>query len=205
VIVEADGISLITTSDIVARHGEVPTGADNRQLSAAFVVLTATPAPDSVLEEIATWAAAFGHREDNTDITSFQDLTGGRATLNTQLGPRRSASEPPPQVRPPWSCDLIEQDCGMGSVGCYLAGLPEQNGFCALSGGRQAGEPCGNARDCAPGLTCEQSDSTGDPMCTPFCDHEDAQSPQACQTVCERTLFLTDPDGNILSGQCLPP
>jgi hypothetical protein len=66
------------------------------------------------------------------------------------------------------------------------------------------GESCDDALDCGPGLTCIESETTAEPVCTPFCDHQDAQSSKACETLCDRTLFLTDSAGNILSGQCLP-
>lgn len=206
ILVEADGVDTVSMDDLVQRHGEVALLPDTeRDFSAAFVVLSDRPAAEDVLREIAEWAAIFGGRQEDLELRSFEELTQGLATLDTELGPRRPRSDAPLEVRPAVTCDLLVQDCEPSGVGCYVAGLPEQPTFCALSGGVEVDQPCSNPRDCAPGLTCIESDSTGDYLCTPFCDHEDDQSPRACQTLCDRTLFLTDSDGNILSGQCLPP
>jgi hypothetical protein len=205
VLVDADAVNTVSMAEIVAQHGEVELlSGDERQLSAAFVLLTATPAADEVLSEIAEWAAIFGNRQSDSRLRPFEELTGGLATLDTELGPRRDRSDPAPRVRPAALCDLLQQDCEGTGVGCYLAGLPEQPTFCGLSGGVQMGESCDDALDCEPGLTCIESETTAEPVCTPFCDHQDAQSSKACETLCDRTLFLTDSAGNILSGQCLP-
>jgi hypothetical protein len=206
ILVDADAMSVVNMAEIIAEHGEVdPLSASERQFSATFVLLTAAPAEDEVLTEIAEWAAIFGNRQDDARLRSFEEITGGLATLDTELGPRRDRADDPPRVRPPAICDLLQQDCEGEAVGCYVAGLTEQPTFCGLSGGAQAGEPCDGALDCAPGLTCVEGESSTEPVCTPFCDHQDAQSSTACETLCDRTLFLTDPAGNILSGQCLPP
>lgn len=206
ILVEADGVGSVSMTDIVDRHGEVKVLSNAaRDFSAAFVVLSATPAADDVLNEIAQWAAIFGGRQNDAELRSFAELTQGLATLDTELGPRRGASQPRPPVRPAVTCDLLAQDCEPAGVGCYLAGLAEQPTFCALSGGAAVDESCTSPRDCAPGLTCVESDSSGDPLCSPFCDHQDEDSPRACQTVCDRTLYLTDDAGNILNGQCVPP
>jgi hypothetical protein len=205
VLVDADAVNTVSMAELVAQHGEVELlPAGERHLSAAFVLLTATPAADEVVTEIAEWAAIFGNRQSDARLRPFEELVGGLATLDTELGPRRDRSDAAPRVRPPATCDLLEQDCAGEGVGCYLAGLPEQPTFCGISGAAQVGQSCASVLDCAPGLTCIENERTAELVCTPYCDHENADSPEACETVCDRTLFLTDPAGNILSGQCLP-
>jgi hypothetical protein len=92
--IEAAGVNTVPVSDIVARHGlvrELP--AEERSFRAVFVVVSAAPAADAVLGEIATWAKWHGNRETNPDALSFEALTGGRATLDTRLRARRTQSD----------------------------------------------------------------------------------------------------------------
>jgi hypothetical protein len=92
--VEATGVRTVLASDIVARHGlvrELP--ANERAFRAVFVVISAQPAADAVLGEIALWSKWHGNRATNPDVLSFEALTGGRATLDTRLGTRRALSD----------------------------------------------------------------------------------------------------------------
>lgn len=94
--VEAASVTSVRVSDIVRRHGEVTELAeDERAFRAAFVVISAVPAEGAVLTESAAYARWHGNRESHVNVLSFEALTGGRATLDTRLGPRRSVHEPP--------------------------------------------------------------------------------------------------------------
>jgi hypothetical protein len=202
-IVEASGIRTLPFAEIVARHGKVPLLAESaRNFSAAFVVVSATPASDKVLNDVAAWAAVFGNRTPHPSFESFETDTGGRATLNTLLGPRRDRSNPPPAARSRFECNVITQDCGRPELACYQTGLS----FCALSGGVQRDQPCNQQFACAPGLDCVASKAApADYVCKPYCDPQNDSSAAACKKLCPgKTLNLQNKSGQILTGICLP-
>ena len=198
--VEADGVATVTLDAIVARHGEVSLlRSDERAFKLAMVVVSKAPAPPDVLAEIAHWNAIFGNRASDALLPSFEKLTGGRATLDTRLGPRRTASDPPPEEVPLPNCDLIAQDCGDG-IGCYGNG---QQPLCALQGPSGVGEPCdGYGFDCARGLDCRFDKAGTSTYCSPYCDPEDPSSPIYCQTLCPDYIVLGTSDGKVLAGAC---
>jgi hypothetical protein len=82
------GFHVVTVDDIVAKHGARP-AATQTAYRAAFVMVTAQPAPQTQLDGIALWARRFSGEEHtpNSGIVSFSDATGGRASMTTQLRP----------------------------------------------------------------------------------------------------------------------
>jgi hypothetical protein len=99
-VVEAAGMSTIAMSDITARYGVVtPLPANERHFTSAFVIVSATPVSGQVFADISVYAAVFGDRGTRVNITSFVDTNGGRATIDTLLGPRRAVNDPPPPKR----------------------------------------------------------------------------------------------------------
>jgi hypothetical protein len=199
-VVDAAGMHSLELSEIIARHGEVPElPQEQRAFRAAFVVVSAAPTPDSVMLEIAHWAAVFGNREPDADLRPLEDLSGGRVTIDTRLGPQRSASQPPLQVRPPLDCDVLAQDCQPSTAGCYLA-TPRT--ICATSRGYQRDEPCQDAFDCAPGLECTTADGALESFCEPICEPIDDTSPIYCETLCSNFIILGTPEQGIISGRC---
>jgi hypothetical protein len=200
-IVEASGVNDVQVSDIVARHGTVVELAeDQRAFRAAFVVVSAEPVADTLLAEVAQWAAVHGNRAENPRILSFEALTGGRATLDTRLGPRRAVTDPVPPVRVPASCDVYAQDCA-AEKGCYFGA--RNGGVCALSRGRTRDEPCNGSFDCAPGLDCVSSQSGGASACEPYCN-PDETAPDACATQCS-WFSIRDENDVIVAGVCQAP
>jgi hypothetical protein len=191
IVVEADGISQIDFADVLARHGEVGLrDADERTFSAAFIVVSSAPAPTEVLQDVAEWAAAFGNRGTSPVVTPFETLTGDRARLNTELGPRRDTSSVVPEARVRFECDLLEQDCPRPELACY--GPPA---ICALSGGVAEGESCDAMFACDPGFDCYSSAANPTAfVCTPYCDLSDDASPLACTSLCpgNELSFLDD-------------
>lgn len=88
-IVEADGMEIIPFAAILERHGEVPLlAASERAFRSAFVVISASPASDEVMNDVAAYAAAFGNRAETAEWLSFETHTQGRATMTTTLGAR---------------------------------------------------------------------------------------------------------------------
>lgn len=202
VVVEAASLTTLPFADIVARHGTVePLPPEARHFKAAFVVVSADPAPDAVMSDVANWAAVFGNRLAQPPLKSFEEDTGGKATLDTVLGPRRDAADPPPPERERFECDPVEQDCEQG-LGCYFHGLP----LCAASDGLELDEPCDAEFACAPGLDCVSGTEAPDEyFCQPYCDANDPESPLACDTLCPGNSFSqTDADGVVLASLCLP-
>lgn len=119
VTVEASGVSTLQFSSIVVRHGTPKLLPSNqRGFSGAFVVVSAAPAADSVLNDVAGFAAGFGNRNAVAGWPSFEDATGGRATMNTELGARRAVGNAPPPPRKPPTCDIVKQDCERPELGC---------------------------------------------------------------------------------------
>jgi hypothetical protein len=204
VMVEAKGIRQVAMSDIIARHGTIaPLPEDERHFSAAFVVVSKEPASDRVMTDVAEWAAAFGNRGTSGVVTPFETLNGGRATLDTELGPRRAIDEPPPPPRERFVCDLIAQDCPRPELACY----DFSPHFCALSGAVALDQPCDRPYQCAPGLDCYSGPS--DPnayVCRPYCDPDDDTSSAACQTLCAGSkIVVNDGAGTTLGAICPAP
>lgn len=98
--VEADGIEELNPSEIVARHGmRELTAEPDRQLTAAFVVVSQAPLDDATLGVFANWSDVLGnHRATLTGGSSFEQKTGGRMSLSTRIGRRRSADDAPPEA-----------------------------------------------------------------------------------------------------------
>ncbi len=202
VVVEATSLTTLPFADIVARHGTVERlPPEARHFTAAFVVVSAEPAPDSVMSDVAGWAAVLGNRVQRPPFKSFEENTGGEATLDTMLGLRRDASDPPPPERERFECDPLTQDCDDG-LGCYFHRLP----LCAASDGVKLDEPCDAEFACAPGLDCvANSEAPNDYFCKPYCDAGDSSSTLACDTLCPGNYYSeTDAGGTLLDSVCLP-
>jgi hypothetical protein len=192
--VEAAGISTLAFADILARHGTMaPIPAADRHFTSAFVVLSSAPAADSVLTEVAHWAAVFGGRETVKGWKSFSGYTSGRASMTTALGPRRDQSTPPPPVRERFACNALAQDCGRPELACRVA----PPSFCGLVGTGQRGQPCTIASECAKGLNCLVS------ICEPFCDASNTTSPSSCQVLCPGNYGnYRDTSGAVVASIC---
>jgi hypothetical protein len=199
--IEAASVETVQVDDIVARHGEVkllPEG--QRGFTAAFVIVSATPVDDALLTEIGHWGAVWGGRETDPNVASFAGLTGNHGTMDTRLGPRRSASDPPPTLRTPMGCDIDAQDCGNG-MGCYV--VEHYQTACALSRGLARGAACEHQNDCAAGLACSPSTLAPDTTaCAPYCNPDDSAA-NACASTCEWTAI--DVDGTVVAGLCKAP
>jgi hypothetical protein len=181
VAAEASGIGEIRMADVIARHGErAPATEDERAFTSAFVLVTAEPASEAAMARLQLWSDIFGNHAPSPQPgwKSFEQTTGGRATLSCQLGPRRSADDPfvVPQPPAPRSCDVLLQDCDPG-MGCYDPEEPR----CLPSSGIAVGQPCEYSNDCVAGSVC--SIGSGD-LCAPYCDLEDVASPKACEALC---------------------
>jgi hypothetical protein len=194
-VVEASGISTISFADIIARHGTMtllPSSA--RHFTSAFVVLSSAPVAESVLSEVAHWAAVFAGRETVTGWKSFDGYTGGRASMSTTLGPRRDLSTPPPPVRERFACNGVTQDCGRPELACYMA----PPSFCGLAGNVGRGQPCTASLDCAKGSDCVSS------KCQPFCDASSTTSASSCQVLCPSAYgSYKDSSGAVLAYICM--
>jgi hypothetical protein len=154
------------------------------------------------LQEVASFAAAFGKRKVVSNWPSFEDTARGRATMSTELGPRRVLGAMPPPPRKALTCDTVKQDCNRPELGCYMA----PPAVCALSGGAQLDAACDATFACAPGLDCVSGQSNPKAyVCKPYCDPNDSTSASACATLCA-TNYLTfkDTSGAVVAGLCLP-
>jgi hypothetical protein len=199
VAIEAAGINSVETAALVERHGLVrELTEDERAFTAAFVVVSAMPASDAALDHVGEWAAIFGNRLTSEEH-SFEELTSGRATLDTRLGPRRSVDEPPPALRDPFNCDLLLQNCSPGKA-CYFF---DSGNSCGLARDGVRDEPCSTNTECAPGLECSPNGTGERYACEPYCSL-DEQAPNACTALCAAWL-LTDEDGIDLAGVCRAP
>lgn len=203
VVVEASGVTTLAFSSITARHGTprmLP--ASERHFGTAFVVVSAAPADDSVLSGVADFAAAFGKRKVIAGWSSFEEHTGGRATMDTTLHARRAAGTAVPTPRKPLTCDTIAQDCSRPELGCYMA----PPAVCALSGGVAAGKPCDAVFACAPGLDCVSGPSSPTTyVCKPYCDPNDGSSASACAKLCPvNHLTFKDAGGTVVAGLFQP-
>jgi hypothetical protein len=200
IAVEADGIRSIDTDELAARHGVVRVLPQNeRAFTAVFVVVSATPAPDAVLDHVGAWAAIFGNRQASSDLSSFETLTGGRATIDTALGPRRSVDDAPSVLRVPMDCDLLAQGCGAGKA-CFFF---QSGNYCGLAGAGLRDEPCTRHTECAPGLECSPNESGDAYACEPYCNLDTTAS-DACVNVCSAWL-LVDDDGVNQGAACQAP
>lgn len=202
-VVEASALDTLPFSDIVERHGDVQRlEPAERHFKAAFVVLSAAPASDAVLSDVAQWAAVLGNRSSQPPRTSFEEDTGGAATLDTELGPRRDVSDPPPAIRDRFECNPMGQDCGRPELACVL----HPPAFCVLSGGVELDQPCDAAYACAPGLDCVSgSDAPDEYYCEPYCDPTTTSSGTACETLCPGNyLTMRSAEDELLGGLCLP-
>jgi hypothetical protein len=202
-ITEASGVTTLSFADIQARHGTpklLPDGS--RQFSAAFVLVSATPAADSVLNDISTWAAVFGNRKTIDGWHSFETDTGGRATLSTALGARRKVGEALPGPRAPLTCDPLAQNCSRPELACYV----RPPSVCALTGNLPLNAPCNSEFACAPGLDCVAATATPkDFVCKPYCDPVSTASASACNTLCPgKYETFQDAQGATLGALCFP-
>ncbi len=180
VTIDASGMDEITLADIQAVHGvRTPLAESERTFTMAVVVLSATPATDEMMAAASAWAESFGGNTPGSPWASFEELTGGRARMNTRLGERRRVDAPPdePPPGPEPECSVVDQDCGAG-LACYDA----EWSVCLPEGVAQLGDPCSDDTDCAAGLACAWG--TGADLCAPYCDLFDATSPLACETLC---------------------
>jgi hypothetical protein len=195
-VIEAAGVNTVTMADIIARHGVVSRLPEmERHFTSAFVVVSAEPASDEVMAEVALRAAAFGDRGQHPITKSFAFDTGGRATMDTVLGPRRGVSDEVPPPRPAFTCDVITQDCD-DDLACY-------GEYCALAGKAAVGEACSLSNDCAAGTTCLYLGNAAG-KCAEYCDAQDAQSPLYCGAICSSIVSLLDADGKVKATVCRP-
>jgi hypothetical protein len=200
--VEASGVKTLAFADIQARHGTIEVlAADERHFDAAFVVLSAkSPASAAVMTAVADYAAIFGSRKKDSGAMSFEEAAGGRATMNTVLGPRRKVSDAPPAARAPFTCDVITQDCARPELTCTI-GPPT---LCTLPGAGQLNASCAGYPDCGRGLACVSGNAAPDQfVCQPYCDLASASAANACAKSAHSYLSYKDTAGK-LSGICLP-
>lgn len=80
----AAGIVTHTIEDIVALHGARPP-AEQTDFRAAFAVVTAEPLSEADLAAYDTWAQIFGGVMASNFLTSFEEATGDRATMDVRL------------------------------------------------------------------------------------------------------------------------
>jgi hypothetical protein len=203
-LVEAAGIGQIAMSAIVARHGaRAPATVAEKQFTAAFVLVSAAPASTTALESVVLWQEIFGkYVPASGDWLSFEEHTGGRATMVTRIGRRLAAGDPPPVPPLPDVCHPFTQNCGTPSLGCYGFEAPQ----CLPTGGRAKDALCTVETDCAPGSTCTVFDfNSPDMKCEPYCDPNDAAAPKACSKLCPNN-YVEDygADLSIVGAICLP-
>jgi hypothetical protein len=195
-VVEAAGVKTITMADVTARHGVVSQLPETqRHFTSAFVVVSAAPASDEVMAEVALRAAAFGDRGQHPLTKSYAYDTGGRATMDTVLGPRRAVSDAIPPPRAAFTCDVITQDCD-DDLACY-------GKYCALPGKAAVGEECSLSSDCGAGATCVYLGNAAG-QCAEYCDDQDAQSLLFCASICSSIVNLLGADGKVEATVCRP-
>jgi hypothetical protein len=137
------------------------------------------------MDRIADWAAIFAGEmtSDDPEWVSFEQLTGGRATMSLHVGETRVWG---PDDYLDFSgplydtCDPRLQDCGEG-LACYGTG----SFFCALPGTGEIGTSCEEESDCAPGLQCGTvfTDVLGPGQCAPYCNTTDPGAADSCDVL----------------------
>jgi hypothetical protein len=200
--VEASGINMVQTSAITGKYGEVRSLTNSeRAFTAAFVVVSATPASDTVLDDVGERAKNHGGKPAMLSLPepSFEASTGGRATMDTTLGPRRPTDAAPPEMQASKPCDLLAQNCGNGKACHYVA----SQAVCGVTRGGAVDTPCTTAADCAQGLGCAPSKTGAARACETYCNN-DASAANACAVKCP-WYVLSDANKQPLSGLCLAP
>lgn len=205
ITLEGTGVSEISLSQIIERHGTVPLlPEDKRHFKAAMVLITAAPATQEYLDRVADVAAIFGGEQPSSESPSFAELTGNRATMTCKLGERHPPQTPPDEYDlPPYlTCSPEQQDCAEG-MACY--GLSHL--YCAKPGMADKGQACERDSDCKAGFVCGSlpPDFT-EAVCTPYCDAKDATAPDACATLCPGGFStISNADGSQeLGAVCYP-
>jgi hypothetical protein len=200
-LVEAAGTAQITMSSIIARHGTRAAAAEaEKHFTAAFVVVTATPASQAVLDNVVMFQETFGNHQLVSGISiSFQTYTGGRATLETRIGRHRTSSDSAPLPPVPTTCGVLQQDCGRSNVGCYDFNTPT----CYSSNGYAVGAACEYTNDCAVGATCMSIN--GNSHCVAFCNPNDNLSVIACSKLCPGNYAeaYSQTDFSVIGATCL--
>ena len=92
------GIGQIATSDIVSRHGNRAPAADSdKHFTAAFVLVTSTPAATDMLDRYVYYQQVWGAEVTSLNgWMSFGYHTGNRANMTTHIGRRRTSADPAP-------------------------------------------------------------------------------------------------------------
>ncbi len=198
-VFEADGLNEVTMAEIVARHGDVELlPPEQRQFSAAFIIVSEQRAAEEAIQEVTLWATEFGGRGAGI-FPSFEDYTSGLATMDTTLGPRRRIGDTPPEPRERFVCDPLEQDCS-GGLACDVT--PP---ICVLRGDTAEGQPCDSIFACAAGLECFSGESApNDFVCSPYCVPDDPSSSEACDALCPGNYFTYSYEDVTIAGQCVP-
>lgn len=200
VSIEADGISHVAFADILKRHGEKALLApEERKLKAAFVVISASPASDEQLADLARYAAVFGGREEYGNLMSFADMTDNRMTMDTQLGARRRVDQPAPPAREAFACNVLTQDCPRAELSCSIGPV------CVLAGEKLRDASCESRSECAPGLECMANGSAPDDFrCEPYCDSSTTSGAKACNVLCPGSFMHINQKGVRVATICLP-
>jgi len=193
---EGSGTSQILFADVLKLHGEVPLKtASQRAFTSAFIVISASPASDALMANVAKWQEVFGNYIAGTGLNrSFAERTGNRATLSTRLGRRRTPTDPLPNPPAPVQCSVTSQDCGTG-LGCYGSAARK----CAVAGTLTNGQTCTQNSDCLPGSGCP----TQLRQCVSYCDPFDATAAKACSKFCKFSVTnLVDSTGGLTGAYC---
>ncbi len=203
-LVEAAGIGQITMASIIARHGVRAAAAEtDKHFTSAFVLVTAAPASQAVLDNVVMYQETFGNHQllSGTSI-SFETLTGGRATLETRIGRKRTSSDPAPLTPIATTCNVLKQDCGRDNVGCYDLDTPT----CYESMGKALGAACQYTNDCVPGAGCLPSLTSGNLYCAAYCDPSSTTSAVACSKLCpdNYTESYSAADFTVNGAFCIP-
>jgi hypothetical protein len=201
ILLEVSGMHEVSIADIIAVHGEKPLLPDDqREFRAAFILVSAKPANDTDMNWLAENARTFANEKPEL-LYTFENLTGGRATITTHLRSRRRVSSVLPEPRAPFKCDPLGQDCENPLAACYVTARV----MCALPGSAEDGEPCTASISCARGLDCiGPNDAPDQRVCRHFCDPREEASPEACATLCPGSAAtFVDRDGAPLGTICV--
>ena len=145
----------------------------------------------------------FGNRKTVNGWPSFEEHTGGRATLTTTLGPRRKVGDKPPSPRARRLAVIHWR---------RIAGGPSSGATCASPRCARLAGSCRSARHATPsslarrGLDCVAAAATPtDYVCKPYCDPLSTTSAAACNTLCPRKYqTYQDSQGVELGSLCFP-